>query len=63
MAEMSASGVERDLRRCLADWEAGGRIEAFLLGEHDTPDRLLIPERLYGRTREVQSFQGLIRPC
>jgi hypothetical protein len=25
-------------------------------GEHDTPDRLLIPEKLYGRAREVETL-------
>ena len=30
-----------------------GRIEAFPLGAHDTSDRLLIPEKLYGREREI----------
>jgi serine/threonine protein kinase len=48
----TAAGVESDLRRCLAQWEAERRIE-FPPGEHDTPDRLLIPEKLYGREREV----------
>ena len=52
----TAAGVERDLRRCLADWEAHGRIDDFPLGEHDTPDRLLIPEKLYGRAREVETL-------
>src|SRR5262249_53882330 len=33
-----------------------GRIDDFPLGEHDTPDRLLIPEKLYGRTREVETL-------
>src|SRR5262249_58023598 len=47
---------ERDLRRCLAQWVAEGRIGDFALGERDTPDRLLIPERLYGRTREIHSL-------
>src|SRR4029453_14735439 len=45
----TAAGVERDLRRCLSQWEAGRRIDDFPLAEHDTPDRLLIPEKLYGR--------------
>ena len=52
----TASGVERDLRRCLADWEASGRIDGFPLGEHDIPDRLQISEQLYGRAREVESL-------
>jgi serine/threonine protein kinase len=49
----TAAGLEIDLERCLAEWGAHGRIEAFPLGEHDTPDQLLIPEKLYGREREI----------
>src|SRR5262249_1212209 len=49
----TAAGVEHDLRRCLAQWEAEGRIGDFPLGAHDTPDRLLIPEKLYGRARAI----------
>jgi len=52
----TAGGLERDLRRCLAEWEAQGHIEDFALGQHDTPDRLLIPEKLYGRAREVTTL-------
>jgi PAS domain S-box-containing protein len=52
----TADGLERDLRRCLADWERERRIGEFLLGEHDTPDRVLIPEKLYGRQREVETL-------
>ena len=49
----SAAGLEHDLRRCLAEWERQGRIDDFPLGQNDTPDRLLIPETLYGRSREL----------
>src|SRR5215831_3133127 len=48
-----AAGLASDLRRCLIEWEAEHRIDDFPLGEHDTPDRLLIPEKLYGRGGEV----------
>ena len=58
----TAAGVERDLRRCLAEWEARCRIDEFPLGEHDTPDRLLIPEKLYGRAREIDDLARLLRP-
>jgi len=44
----TASGAENDLRRCLAEWGTRDRIDEFPLGERDTPDRLLIPEKLYG---------------
>ncbi|MBR0698265.1 AAA family ATPase, partial [Bradyrhizobium lablabi] len=52
----TAGGVERDLRRCLAEWETRGDIDEFPPGEHDTPDRLLIPEKLYGRTAEIDTL-------
>ena len=52
----TAAGLERDLRRCLAAWERQRRIDDFPLGQHDTPDRLLIPEKLYGRAREVETL-------
>jgi PAS domain S-box-containing protein len=31
-------------------------LKEFSLGEHDTPDRLLIPEKLYGREREIETL-------
>jgi PAS domain S-box-containing protein len=49
----TASGLEADLRRCLAQWQSDGRIDAFPLGAHDASDRLLIPEKLYGREGEI----------
>jgi PAS domain S-box-containing protein len=49
----TAAGVEWALRRCLTQWEAEHRIDEFPPAEHDTPDRLLIPEKLYGRAAEI----------
>jgi predicted ATPase/signal transduction histidine kinase len=49
----TASGLEADLRRCLTEWQSQGRIDLFPLGTHDSLDRLLIPEKLYGREREI----------
>ena len=61
----AAAGLENDLRRCLADWEARRRIDDFPLGQYDTPDRLSNPEKLYGREREVEtllaSFNRVVR--
>lgn len=54
----SAAGLEHDLRRCLREWEAGCRVEDFALGQYDRPDRLLIPEKLYGRDREIEILLG-----
>ena len=44
----TAAGVQDDLQRCLADWECHRIIGDFPLGQNDTPDRLLLPEKLYG---------------
>src|SRR6202011_3271346 len=52
----TAAGVEADLRRGLAEWESHGRIDPFPLGAYDTSDRLLIPEKLYGREREIDAL-------
>jgi PAS domain S-box-containing protein len=52
----TAAGIEADLQRCLAAWESYGGIDRFPLGEHDGSDRLLIPERLYGREREIDAL-------
>jgi predicted ATPase/signal transduction histidine kinase/GAF domain-containing protein len=52
----TAAGVEADLRRCLNDWESSGRIELFPPGAQDASDRLMIPERLYGREREIETL-------
>ncbi|MFY9793712.1 MAG: AAA family ATPase, partial [Candidatus Sulfotelmatobacter sp.] len=52
----TASGVEADLRQCLEEWQSHGRIDPFPLGAHDSSDRLLIPEKLYGREREVDAL-------
>ena len=52
----TALGVAADLRRCRAEWEAHGRIAPFPLGTQDAPDRLLIPETLYGREREIDTL-------
>ena len=56
----TAAGLESDLRRCLAGWEAQRRIDDFPLGEHDRPNRLLIPEKLYGREHEVETLLAAI---
>jgi len=52
----STVGLDTDLRRCLTEWESEGRIDPFPLGEHDVPDRLLIPEKLYGRQSEIDAL-------
>src|SRR5713226_7325072 len=52
----TASGLDADLRRCRAEWQSDGRIDPFPLGAHDSSERLLIPEKLYGRAREIDAL-------
>jgi predicted ATPase len=54
----TAAGLKNDLEHCLAEWRAQGRIDGFTPGEADQPDRLLIPERLYGREHEIEVLLG-----
>ncbi|WP_256806254.1 AAA family ATPase [Bradyrhizobium sp. Bra64] len=61
----TAAGAERDLQHCLAEWQLRHSIDDFPLGRHDTPDRLLVPEKLYGRTHEremlLSSFERIVK--
>src|SRR5262249_35806880 len=52
----TAAGVGSDLRRCLEGLDREYRIHDFELGDHDKPDYLQIPEKLYGREREIETL-------
>jgi PAS domain S-box-containing protein len=59
----TGAGAQSDLRRCLDQYlRSSGvtgvqeKIPEFPLGEHDIPDRLLIPETLYGRATEIDTL-------
>ena len=52
----SALGLKYDLEKCLNQWQEKGKIEAFELGSRDIAARFLIPEKLYGREKEVQAL-------
>jgi PAS domain S-box-containing protein len=52
----TAAGVEHDFRQCLAEWQARRRIDDLPLGKQDVPDRLLIPEKLYGREGAIDTL-------
>jgi len=52
----TAAGLEADLQSCISALDTLGRINPFPLGEHDMSDRLLIPEKLYGRDTECKAL-------
>ncbi|WP_445240231.1 ATP-binding protein [Microcoleus vaginatus] len=52
----SALGLKHDLEKCLQQCQETGKIETFELGTRDICDRFIIPEKLYGREREIQQL-------
>ncbi|MBP0009221.1 AAA family ATPase [Roseofilum sp. Belize Diploria] len=52
----SALGLKYDLEKCLVQYREAGKIAPFALGERDICDRFLIPEKLYGREKEVKTL-------
>ncbi len=50
----SAGGLQHDLDICGQHWQAYGSIPDFELGQQDRAERFLIPEKLYGRTEEIE---------
>ncbi|WP_437586188.1 AAA family ATPase [Sorangium sp. So ce1000] len=52
----SALGLRHDLDECFARWQASGAIEPFPLAQRDVSDRFQIPQRLYGREREIEAL-------
>ncbi|OKH40593.1 serine/threonine protein kinase [[Phormidium ambiguum] IAM M-71] len=49
----SALGLKADLEICLQMWQSFGQISPFKIGEFDLFSQFSIPEKLYGRDREV----------
>lgn len=52
----SAWGIQKDLENCLKQLENTGKIEDFEIGKQDICDHFLIPEKLYGRSFQVQQL-------
>ncbi|WP_433936451.1 AAA family ATPase [Sorangium cellulosum] len=49
----TAAGLQHDLQRCLDQVKRSGAAEVFGLGERDRSEELSIPEKLYGRERDL----------
>ncbi len=52
----SASGLTSDLRKCLEQLEFTGSIQYVAIGLDDVSDKFQIPQRLYGRTNEIETL-------
>ncbi|MBD1920165.1 serine/threonine-protein kinase PknK, partial [Microcoleus sp. FACHB-831] len=52
----SAEGIKIDLQHCLTQLEKNNHIAPFTLGLGDISDKFQIPEKLYGRKREIYTL-------
>ncbi|WP_437275190.1 AAA family ATPase [Sorangium sp. So ce375] len=52
----TALGLRHDLDRCSAELRRSGAIAPFALGGRDVSDRFQVPQRLYGREREIDAL-------
>lgn len=56
----SLEGLQADCERCRNELLTTGTVSRFVLGERDISDRLMIPQRLYGREHEVRQMVGAL---
>ncbi|MGD1804945.1 AAA family ATPase [Dapis sp. BLCC M126] len=52
----SAYGLKVDLEECHRQLDATGKINAFPLGQQDISNRFQIPQKLYGREKEIETL-------
>ncbi|MDY6968090.1 MAG: AAA family ATPase [Spirochaetota bacterium] len=52
----SAYGLISDLEECKAQIEDKGRIDTFDIGKYDVSEKLIIPQKLYGRDHEIDKL-------
>ena len=55
----SAHGLKHDLEKCLKQLQETGKIEAFSPGQRDIPRQMKIPQKLYGREKEIHALLSL----
>ncbi len=52
----SAWGIKADLEKCLEQLQCQGAISEFTLGSQDIADKFQIPQKLYGREKEIKTL-------
>jgi predicted ATPase len=52
----SAEGLIADLEECLRQWQTTRKIHSFPLGQEDMLDWFHIPQKLYGRERDIDTL-------
>jgi len=60
-------GIQADLSRCLHTLQAQQHLQPFALGQQDISDKFQIPEKLYGRSWEIEmllkAFERICQGC
>ena len=56
----TARGLEIDLRECLTQWHAHGRIGGIVPGAHDAAAAFRMPRKLYGRERHLAAIRAAL---
>ncbi len=51
-----ASGIKADLEKCLYQLQNTGVISNFALGEQDISEKFQLPQKLYGRERQIEAL-------
>ncbi|HAK61600.1 MAG TPA: hypothetical protein DCO77_14695, partial [Nitrospiraceae bacterium] len=54
----SGYGLKADLETCLEQLKKNGKVESFALGIHDISHTFTIPQKLYGREREIETLMS-----
>jgi len=49
-------GLQADFQECLKQWEEKKRIEPFELGRQDISNRFIVPQKLFGREKEISEL-------
>ncbi len=52
----SAYGIQADLESCLRQLQSKRKVESFILGQQDICGSLQIPQKIYGRERELATL-------
>ncbi|WP_272458700.1 trifunctional serine/threonine-protein kinase/ATP-binding protein/sensor histidine kinase [Polyangium jinanense] len=55
----STYGIQADLRACAEMLAAKSTIDVFPLGQHDVPEQFQVPQKLYGREKELATLLGV----
>ena len=61
----SAFGIKNDLEYCFTQWQQAGVISEFIPGQQDISEHFEIPQKLYGREKEIaalmDTFAGIVK--